>query len=488
MKLTRMTAALAATAALGLSGCAMAPSSTPPEMPSPAHYGETPQPARTAEAAGVAQQFDVGAAPVPQWWRLYRSGALDALVDEGLSANPTLAATEKTLAAAQQELRAQVGASTLPSLDANAQVARTRTPDISGTGAQTLRYNVFVGQLQAHYTFDLFGATRYANAASAARVDVRACELEAARRALAANIVGTAISAAALDRQILLTERLVTIAASSAHDDAQRYALGAISHAQALASTQNAASLAATLPALRQQRATTVHALAILLGRTPDAVPPIPAFGNLSLPEHVPVVVPSDLLKARPDIRAAEAAVKAAAADAGEATAQLFPSLSLTATLGRGGFSWPALLSGAGGLWAVGAGLSQPLFHGGALLAHRRATFDSYDAAVLQYKSAVLSAFGDVADSLAALDNDAQTLAANEIAVRAAGAAFDETVQRRTLGAVPVSAQQASERQYLTAELDAVRAASRRMTDTAALLQAMGELPPDARTAVAARQ
>ncbi|MBR8181882.1 efflux transporter outer membrane subunit [Burkholderia ambifaria] len=488
MKLTRMTAALAASAALGLSGCAMAPSSTPPAVPSPAHYGETPQPARTAEAAGVAQQFDVGAAPVPQWWRLYRSGALDALVDEGLSANPTLAATEKTLAAAQQELRAQVGASTLPSLDANAQVARTRTPDISGTGAQTLRYNVFVGQLQAHYTFDLFGATRYANAASAARVDVRACELEAARRALAANIVGTAISAAALDRQILLTERLVTIAASSAHDDAQRYALGAISHAQALASTQSAASLAATLPALRQQRATTVHALAILLGRTPDAVPPIPAFDSLSLPEHVPVVVPSDLLKARPDIRAAEAAVKAAAADAGEATAQLFPSLSLTATLGRGGFSWPALLSGAGGLWAVGAGLSQPLFHGGALLAHRRATFDSYDAAVLQYKSAVLSAFGDVADSLAALDNDAQTLAANEIAARAAGAAFDETAQRRTLGAVPVSAQQASERQYLTAELDAVRAASRRMTDTAALLQAMGELPPDARTAVAARQ
>ncbi|WP_175703334.1 efflux transporter outer membrane subunit [Burkholderia ambifaria] len=488
MKLTRMTAALAASAALGLSGCAMAPSSTPPAVPSPAHYGETPQPARTAEAAGVAQQFDVGAAPVPQWWRLYRSGALDALVDEGLSANPTLAATEKTLAAAQQELRAQVGASTLPSLDANAQVARTRTPDISGTGAQTLRYNVFVGQLQAHYTFDLFGTTRYANAASAARVDVRACELEAARRALAANIVGAAISAAALDRQILLTERLVTIAASSAHDDAQRYALGAISHAQALASTQNAASLAATLPALRQQRATTVHALAILLGRTPDAVPPIPAFDSLSLPEHVPVVVPSDLLKARPDIRAAEAAVKAAAADAGEATAQLFPSLSLTATLGRGGFSWPALLSGAGALWAVGAGLSQPLFHGGALLAHRRATLDSYDAAVLQYKSAVLSAFGDVADSLAALDNDAQTLAANEIAARAAGAAFDETAQRRTLGAVPVSAQQASERQYLTAELDAVRAASRRMTDTAALLQAMGELPPDARTAVAARQ
>ncbi|MDR8987844.1 Toluene efflux pump outer membrane protein TtgF [Burkholderia multivorans] len=166
----------------------------------------------------------------------------------------------------------------------------------------------------------------------------------------------------------------------------------------------------------------------------------------------------------------------------------MFPSLSLTASMGRGGFSWPALLSGAGGLWAVGAGLSQPLFHGGALLAHRRASRDLYDAAVLQYKAAVLSAFGDVADSLAALDNDAQALEANELAARAAGAAFDETAQRRALGAVPMSAQQASEQRYLSAELDAVRAASRRMTDTAALLQAMGELPPDAHATIAARQ
>lgn len=488
MKLSRITSLLAASAVLGLGGCAMAPSSAPPAMPSPAHYGATPQAPRTAEAAGVAQQFDVGAAPVPKWWSLYRSSVLDALVDEGLRANPTLAATEKTLAAAQEELRAQIGASTLPSIDANAQVARTRTPDISGAGAQSLRYNVFVGQLQAHYTFDLFGATRYANEASAARVDVRGCEFEAARRALAANIVGTAIRAATLDRQILLTERLIAVAEASAAEDQQRYALGAVSHVQALASTQGAASLAATLPLLRQQRASAVHALAILLGRTPDAPPPVPSFTGLSLPEHVPVVVPSDLLKARPDIRAAAAAVKAASADVGEATAQLFPSLSLTATMGRGGFSWPALLSGAGGLWAVGAGLSQPIFHGGALLAHRRASRDAYDAAVLQYKAAVLSAFGDVADSLAALDNDAQAQAANELAARAAGEAFHETAQRRTLGAVPMSAQRSSEQVYLNAELDAVRAASRRMTDTAALLQAMGELPSDTGTTVAARQ
>ncbi|KVL38072.1 RND transporter [Burkholderia territorii] len=485
MKLARMTLVSAATTAFVLSGCSLAPGGTPPEMPSPAHYGATAQPLKTVEAAGVAQQFDVGAAPVPQWWRLYRSDALDALVDEGLRNNPTLAAAEKTLAAAQQELRAQIGASTLPSIDANAQAARTRTPDISSTGAQTLRYNVFVGQLQANYTFDLFGTTRYANSASRARVDVQGCELEAARRALAANIVGTAINAAALDRQIALSERLVATANAAARDSQQRYALGAVSHVESLASVQNAASLAAQLPQLRQQRATAVHALAILIGRTPDAAPPIPDFDSLSLPEHVPVAVPSDLLSARPDIRAASAAVKAASADVGEATAQLFPSLSLTASMGRAGFSWPALLSGAGGMWAIGAGLSQPIFHGGALLAHRRATLDRYDAAVLHYKSVVLAAFENVANTLAALDNDAQALASTDVAAQAAHAAFDETASRRRMGALPVSTEQAREQQYLNAQLDAVRAASRRMTDTAALFQAMGELPADAQQTVA---
>ena len=484
MKFSRMTFALATATAFALAGCSLAPSSTPPTIPSPARYGASSQPLKTVEAAGAAQQFDVGAAPVPQWWRLYRSDALDALVEEGLRNNPTLAAAGKTLAAAQQELRAQIGASTLPSIDANTQVARVRTPDISVSGPQTLRYNVFVGQLQANYTFDLFGATRYANAASAARVDVQGCELEAARRALAANIVGTAINAAALDRQIALTERLVAVADATARDNQQRYALGAVSHVQALASKQSAASLAATLPPLRQQRATAVHTLAILMGRTPDAAPPIPYFDSLSLPEHVPVIVPSDLLRARPDIRAADAAVKAASADVGGATAQLFPSLSLTAAMGRAGFSWPALLSGAGGLWAIGAGLSQPIFHGGALLAHRRATIDTYDAAVLHYKSAVLSAFANVANTLAALENDAQMLASNEVAAQAARVAFDETASRRRMGALPVSAEQASEQQYLTAQLDAVRAASQRMSDTAALFQAMGQLPADTRHTV----
>src|SRR6202008_772000 len=145
--------------------------------------------------------------------------ALDALVEEGLRNSPTLAATQRTLAGAQEELRAQVGASTLPSIDGAVQVERARTPVVPGLGPEQVQYNFFAGQLFAHYTFDLFGQTRDMNSASAARVNVQAYELEASRRALAANIVGTAINAAALDRQISLTERLVAVSNNAANED-----------------------------------------------------------------------------------------------------------------------------------------------------------------------------------------------------------------------------------------------------------------------------
>jgi NodT family efflux transporter outer membrane factor (OMF) lipoprotein len=479
MKLAYKTSVLAVATALALTGCSFGPSGEPPVMPSPEHYGAQAQPSKTVVADSVAQQFDIGSSAVPQWWRLYRSDALDTLVEEGLRNSPTLAGAQRTLAAAQEELRAQVGSSTLPSIDGVAQVERARSPVVPGLGPEQVQYNFFAGQLQAHYTFDFFGQTRYANAAATARVNVQGYELEAARRALAANIVGTAINVAALDRQIALTERLVAVASETANEDRQRYALGSISHLQALNSTQDADSIAASLPALRQQRISAVHALAVLMGRTPDNAPTVPDLDSMALPDHVPVVVPSDLLRSRPDIQAADAAVKAAAADVGFATAQLFPSLSLTGSMGRGGFSWPAILSGAGGLWAIGAGLSQPLFHGGALFAQRRASIDTYDAAVLHYKSTVLSAFQDVADSLAALDNDAQTLASTENAAQTARTAFDETASRARLGSLPSTAQHASEQRFLNAQLAAVRAGSQRMSDTAALFQAMGELPDD---------
>ncbi|KUZ65313.1 RND transporter [Burkholderia ubonensis] len=480
--MTNTARALAAAGLAGaLAGCAwFAPSGEPPAMPSPAHYGATPQAAQTVAAQGVAQHFEVGAQPVPDWWTQYRSDALNALVDEGLRNSPTLGAAAHTLNAAREQLRAQIGSSMLPSIDAGGQAARQRAlgVPIPALGAPTLLYDTFVGQLQARYTIDLFGASRFANRALAKRVDVSAFELESARRALAANIVVASVTSSVLGAQIDTTERLVALADAQAHDAERRYALGAASRGDALNARQSAETAAAGLPALRQQRDSARHALAVLVGRTPDQPPADLALADLHLPAQVPVVVPSDLLRSRPDIRAADAALQAAAAEVGVATAQLFPQLSLSASMGQGGFNWPAMLSGAGAIWSIGASLSQPIFHGGALLAQRRAAKESYAAAVDQYKQTVLTAFQDVADSLAALEHDAQALDASGRAALAARGAYDDAAARVRLGALPPSASRASELQYRNARLDEIRATGARLADTARLYQAMGT-PPD---------
>lgn len=457
-----------------LGACAFGPDGKPPAMPQPAHYGAEPQAESTVTAEGASQHFVTGAKPVPEWWKLYRSDALNALVDEGLRASPNLAAADKSLAAAREQLRAQVGSSLLPHIDAGGQATRQRGLGIPEAGPPTVLYNLFVGQIQAQYTFDLFGAARFENASLAAQVDQQAFQLDAARRALAANIVTGAIGSAALHAQIDVTERLVALANDDAHDAERRYTLGSASRADMLDAQQNAASLASQLPGLRAQWLATRHALAVLLGRTPDRAPDDLDLASLTVPADVPVVLPSELLQTRPDIQAADSALKAAAAQVGVATAQLFPSLSISASMGKGGFNWPTALSGAGALWSVGASLSQPIFHGGALLAQRRAAIANYDAAVEQYKQTVLTAFQNVANTLASLENDGEALAFADTASRAARDASADAAARVRLGAIPPRAARGSEQQYLNARLSTIRTSSARMSDTAALFQAMG--------------
>ncbi|SDD43202.1 efflux transporter outer membrane subunit [Paraburkholderia lycopersici] len=474
---TRTLGPLAACAALALAGCAMGPSGEPPAMPQPAHYGIDPQPAQTVAAQGVSQQFVTGAEPVPQWWTLYGSEALDALVSEGLANSPNLAAADHSLQAAREQLRGQIGGSLWPTVDALGFAQRQRAPAIPQFGIDNLQYEIFAGLIDVRYTFDVFGATRLNNAALASRVNVQAFQLEAARRALAANIVASALAAATLHAQIDTTEQLIALANAQADDVQKRLALGSASRADLLGAQQSAASLAANLPGLRQQWTATRHALAVLLGRTPDEAPPDLDLASLSLPAAVPVVVPSELLRTRPDIEAAEAMLKAAAAEVGAATAQLFPSITLSAALGQGGFSWPVATSGAGALWAIGASLTQPIFHGGALIAQRRAALQSYEAANDTYRQTVLTAFQDVADRLAALDHDAQALDATSISARAAQGVYEDTGARYRLGAVPWYAVRQSEQQWRNARLDEIRYRGMRLSDTAALFQSMGNPP-----------
>ena len=472
---------LASGLTLALAGCAFAPPAKPPTPPSPQHYAVQPTPAETAKVEGVAQHFSLGARAVPEWWRLYGNDTLNAWVDEGLRNNPSLAATKHTLEAAHQLLRAQVGSNMLPTLDAQTQTSRQRAIGFPDFGPPTNLYDVYAGQLSLSYDFDLFGATRHGIEQTAAQVDQQSYEFDAAKRALAANIVIAAINAASLAEQLSTSEHLSTLAHQQADLTEHAYQLGAASHDDLLSLQQQAASVDTSIPALRAQAARARHALAVLMGRTPDQAPSNLTLAQLHLPTEVPVSVPSELLQQRPDVLAAEAAVHAASAQVGVATANLFPHISLSASLGTAAFKPSNVFTAAGSIWSAGVGLTQPIFHGGALMAQRRAAIASYNASLAQYQQAVLNAFQNVADTLTALDQDALTLQAAGRQAEVAGQAFSDTDARYRLGAVSYPEAVLSEQHLQSAMLAQIQARAARMTDTAALFQAMGTLPANSR-------
>jgi NodT family efflux transporter outer membrane factor (OMF) lipoprotein len=463
---------------LNVSACgAFGPPRDPPRMPMPAHYSVEDLPEQLADADGVAQRLATGARPVSEWWKAYQSDALDALVEEGLKNNSSLAAAQNAIKAAREGLRAQIGSSLWPSVDVDFSPSRQRALGIPVLPQETFLENIYSAQIRASYNFDFFGAAMLADRALGRRVQQQAFQLESTRRALAANIVVSAIKAASLQEQATATEQLVLLGEQRAQQVAARYEQGSASRDDMLAAEQDAANAAATLPSLRAQTLAVRHAQAVLLGRTPDQAPTPLSLDALRLPDAVPVALPSDLLHQRPDILAAEAAVRATADAAGAAAASMFPSLTLTASYGRGGFDWSTFTSPAGLIWGVGATLTQPLFHGGALVARKRQSEATHEAAVAQYKQTVLAAFQNVADTLVALDEDAATLVQ---ALRAAAAARDmqrDTEARYKLGATPFYATLTAGQQYQSARVQYVRARASRLADTAALFDSMGDPP-----------
>ncbi len=430
----------AAALALSLTACgAFGPDRDPPKLPATAHYSVDPEPAQLPAADGMVQRLDFNGRPPAQWWQAYQSPALDALVEEGLANSPSLAAAQHTLKAAREALRSQIGQSMVPSVDLGFDPARQRALGIPILpNEQTYQYDVFAAEVQTSYTFDFFGAAVLANRALALQVKQQAYQLESARRALAANIVVAVINAAALQEQVAATEKLVALGEQRAGQTAARYKLGGVSHDDMLSAEEDAADAAATLPALRAKLLEVRHAEAVLLGRTPDRAPMPLSLETLQVPRRVPVAIPSELLHQRPDILAAEANVRAAADEAGAAAASMFPSLTLSAAYGRGGFDWSTFASPAGAIWSVGASLTQPLFHGGALVARKHQYEATYDAAVAQYRQTVLAAFQNVADTLVSLDEDANTLAQAERAANAAGAMQRNADSRYRLGAAAI--------------------------------------------------
>jgi len=473
-------APLAVIACAALASCTVGPDFHRPESPSTARYTEHSLPEETVSSqgsAGAAQRFVSGADISAQWWALYRSEPLDRLIREAIADSPNLAAAQATLREAKENLIAGTGSLLYPQVDANLSATREKVSAaqlFGGTGGQSNIFNLYNATVNVSYMLDVFGGNRRELEGLQALVDYQNYQLEGSYLALTSNIVTTAVREAQLRAQISATRDIIAAEEKQLDLTQRQYQLGAVARLSVLALKTELEQTRATLPPLERDLSRTRHQLAVLAGRLPsEAALPVFELDAFTLPQELPITLPSELVRQRPDIRASEALLHQASAQVGVATANLYPKITLTGDFGSSTNQFHNMFAGPS-VWSIGAGLLQPLFHGGALEAERRSAIAAYDAANAQYRETVLQAFQNVADALRALETDARTLSAQAEAEAAAQQALDLTTRQFQLGGASYLALLIAQRQYQQAKLALAQAQATRFADTAALFQALG--------------
>jgi NodT family efflux transporter outer membrane factor (OMF) lipoprotein len=473
--MTRLHAAIAWILTAAITGCTVGPDFKRPNAPVVPRYTTTPLPEKTdsADVPGGAAQAFVGGRDVPaDWWRLFESEPLDALVRRALTDSPVVAQMRAKLIRAQQDYEARSGATRLPKIDAGVNALGAT---VGGQNIPAVDFPVTLAfaSVGVSYSLDLFGRGRRELEGLQAVVDYQRFELTAAQLMLAGNVVTTAIQQAFLKEQIATTEAVIALAARQLDIVLRLEQLGGVAKVDVVQQQGELASIRATLPALREQLEKTRHRLAVYLGEFPgEAGLPEVAFADLHLPSELPLSLPSDLVRQRPDIQAAEALLHEASARVGVATANFYPQVTLSGT--GGAVTVSALISGVAGFAVLGASLAQPIFHGGELKAQKRAAVAAYDQAGGHYREVVLAGFQSVADVLTALDADAKTLRERVDAANSAKTAYEVISKRYEAGGVSLLALLDAQRAYLTTSLGRTRAIADRYSDSAALFQALG--------------
>lgn len=460
-----------------LASCTVGPDFTPPEAPV-GGYTREPSPAGTvgvAGTAGTAQSFAVGRDIPGEWWKLYRSKTIDALVGEAIAKHPDIAAGQAALRAARENALAEQG-SLLPqaSLTGNQQRMGV-SPAQSGLRGPGSMFDLTGTSVSVSYAVDVFGGERRKVEGLEAAATIRRHELEATQLALTANVVNTVIADASLRAQIAATNDIIRSESEQLDLLRRQFQLGAVAQTDVLLQESNLAQAKAGLPALEKQLAQNRNQLMAYLGRLPseDRGEHV-GLAELKLPNRLPLSLPSTLVRQRPDVAAAEATLHQSNAQIGVATANMLPKLNLSAAWGSQALS-PAELFGANtAAWSLAAGATQPIFQGGALFHGREAAIAQRDQAAEQYRSTVIKAFQNVADALRAVQTDAKALAAQTEAEAAAGRSLQIARSQYKTGGTTWTTVLTADQAYQNARIARVKAQAQRFADTTALMQALG--------------
>ena len=469
----RGASALLAIAALG--GCAAGPDFRAPVVPAEAGYRGAALPTKTlaSEApTGDAQRFIQGASVPAQWWMQFDSQELNRRVEQALANSPTVAAAQAALRQAEAETRAAQGGlmpSIVGSLGANRQKPSRAVSDSASP------YTIHNVSIDVGYTIDLFGGVRRGIEAQSALADFQRNQLDATYLTLASNVVTTSIREASLRGQIRVTEEIIGVFQEQSDLIDRQFETGVKSQGDVLFAQSQVASARAQLPGLRKALAQTQTQLAVYLGQFPsqsefEALD----LDVLALPREVPVSLPSTLVRQRPDIRAAEAQLHAASARVGVATANLFPNIGLSASFGSQALERGDLFGSSSEAWSLGLNLLQPIFRGGTLRAQKRAAEAGLDKAAADYRTTLLTAFQNVADSLRALELDAEGLASYAAAADATARSLEISRRQYEDGSIAYLQVLIETRQYQQARLGLIDARAIRLADTAALYAALG--------------
>jgi NodT family efflux transporter outer membrane factor (OMF) lipoprotein len=460
--------------------CAVGPNFHRP--PGPTVKGYTPEPlaAKTAEAnvaGGQAQRFVQGLDIPGQWWTLFHSKALNALIAQALKANPSLMAAQAALRVARENVAAQKGAF-YPTIQANFTPSRNKT----ATGALSPAsasgnpyYSLYTTTLTVSYMPDVFGLNRRTVESLQAQAEAQRFQLEATYLTLTSNVVAAAVQEALLRGQITATHEIIKVQTEALDIMRHQLTLGQIAGDAVALQEAALAQAQASLPPLQKQLAQQRDLLAALAGRFPSQEPSETFdLATLELPRDLPVSLAAKLVEQRPDVRAAEEQFHSASAQIGVAIANMLPNITLSANAGYAANALSRLFGPGTSYWTIAASLTQPIFEGGTLLHRTRAARAAFEEAAATYRSTVLTAFQNVADSLRALQSDANALTAAVAAERAAATSLDIVRTQLRLGAVAYLALLTAENTYQQALISLVQARASRYADTAALFQSLG--------------
>jgi NodT family efflux transporter outer membrane factor (OMF) lipoprotein len=456
-----------------LSACAVGPNFKRPALTPPPALA--PPEARLADGFG-AQRLTPGGAVKADWWTLFGSSDLNGLVAESLKSNTDLAAAQSALRSAHEAYLAEKSV-LLPTASVSLNASRNKSSEYLSPvlNAETFYYRLQTAELDLAYTLDLFGGLRRQIEGARAQEEAQRFQTDGVRLALVSNVVVAAVSEAALARQTAEAEKIVAVETKLLNELRGALRLGQVSRADVLVQETQLAQAEAAIPPLRKQLAVERDLLAYLLGRAPGegGVAHLD-FDAVVLPLDLPATLPSTIIDQRPDIRVAESNLHVASAAVGQAVAARLPVFTLSASAGGSSPTWTTLFSRGYNFWSYGAGVTQPLFQGGALLRRQRAAEAALDQAKSLYKSAVLSAFQNVADVLQALETDAAAIRAAEAQESAAQAALKIAKAQVLEGQAPGISELAAEQILDVAEGALLQARSARLVDTASLFQALG--------------